>query len=621
MFKKVLIANRGEIACRIIRTLKKLGVGSVAVYSEADRDAPHVTLADEAYLLGPPQVSASYLNQSKLLEIAKLTGAQAVHPGYGLLSENANFAEACEKAGLQFIGPTPPQMRAFGLKHTAREHAIACGVPLVPGTGLLKTVEVAVSEAARIGYPVMLKSTAGGGGIGMRRCDNAEALESAFASVVRQGTTSFGDGGVFLEKFVVNARHIEVQIFGDGNGGVISLGERDCSTQRRNQKVIEETPAPNLTEETRRQLWDAAVKLGKSVNYRSAGTVEFVFDADSGDFFFLEVNTRLQVEHTVTEEVTGFDLVEWMVRIAAEEDLQLENLKIERRGCAMQVRVYAEDPNKDFQPSCGVLTHVVFPPGIRCDGWVSVGTEISPYYDPLLAKLIVHGADRAETLKKLSTALDETQLAGIETNLEYLRQIAKSDLFAEGRMTTRALGSFTYAPRTVDVLAGGTMTTVQDYPGRVGYWEVGVPPSGAMDPLALRLANRLLGNASDAAALEITVSGPTLRFNTATWICLTGAEMPMDIDGVKVALWTSHAVKAGSTLKIGAASGPGCRAYLAIQGGFDVPLYLGSRSTFTLGNFGGHAGRALRIGDVLPLGKRRRIQDREPAGEFFTAPI
>ena len=602
LFAKVLIANRGEIACRIIRSLKKLGVSSVAVYSEADRDAPHVAMADEAYLLGPAQVAASYLNQARLLEVAKLTGANAVHPGYGLLSENATFAEACEAAGLAFIGPTPEQMRSFGLKHTAREHAIACGVPLVPGTGLLKTAEEALSEAARIGYPVMLKSTAGGGGIGMRRCDDADALQSAYASVVRQGTASFGDGGVFLEKFVVNARHIEVQIFGDGKGGVIALGERDCSTQRRNQKVIEETPAPNLNDTTRKHLLDAAVRLAKSVNYRSAGTVEFVFDADSGDFFFLEVNTRLQVEHTVTEEVTGYDLVEWMIRIAAEEELHLEQLKIEPKGCSIQVRVYAEDPNKDFQPSCGVLTHVSFPTDVRVDGWVSTGSEVTPYYDPLLAKVIVHGVDRAEAIAKMTAALEKTKLAGIETNIEYLRQILKSGIFVDGRMTTRALGSFAYAPRTVDVLASGTMTTVQDYPGRLGYWEVGVPPSGAMDPLALRLANRLIGNSEEAAGFEITVSGPTLRFNTETWICLTGAIMSAEVDGEALAFWTPKLIKVGQTLKIGSANGAGCRAYLAIKGGLDVPLYLGSRSTFTLGNLGGHAGRALRVGDVLPLG-------------------
>jgi urea carboxylase len=461
-----------------------------------------------------------------------------------------------------------------------------------------------MDEAELIGYPVMLKSTAGGGGIGMRRCDDAAGLRNAFESVVRQGQTSFGDGGVFLEKFVVNARHIEVQIFGDGFGGVIALGERDCSTQRRNQKVIEETPAPGLSDEQRKQLWDAAVRLAKSVKYRSAGTVEFVYDADSGKFFFLEVNTRLQVEHTVTEEVTGFDLVEWMIRLAAGHDMKVESIYVTRFGCAMQARVYAEDPNKDFQPSCGVLTHVKLPEDVRWDGWVSAGTEVTPYYDPLLVKIIVHGENREDARTKLIAALESTRLAGIETNVSYLKQIAQSDLFKEGRMTTRALGSFDYKPHTMDVLAPGTMTTVQDYPGRLGYWEVGVPPSGAMDPLSLRLANKLLENAENAAGLEITVSGPTLRFNTDTRIALAGATMPAEVDGSPVEFWRPIDIKAGQTLKLGAATGAGCRAYLAVQGGFDVPLYLGSRSTFTLGNVGGHAGRALRLGDVLALRER-----------------
>jgi len=614
---KVLVANRGEIACRVIRTLQKLGIRSVAVYSEADADAPHVAMADEAWLLGPPAVSASYLNQDRLMEIIRETGAEGVHPGYGLLSENAGFAELCTTAGVEFVGPTAEQLRVFGLKHSARDQAIKCGVRLVPGTGLLKDCDEALAEAARIGYPVMLKSTAGGGGIGMRRCDDAEVLTAAFASVVRQGSASFGDGGVFLEKFVVNARHIEVQIFGDGKGNVIALGERDCSAQRRNQKVIEETPAPGITEETRQELWASAIRLGESVSYRSAGTVEFVYDADTDDFYFLEVNTRLQVEHTVTEEVTGFDLVEWMVRLAAGEDLDIKSIPITRTGWAMQARVYAEDPNKDFQPSSGLLTHVAFPEGIRCDGWIASGTEVTPYYDPLLVKVIVHADDRTSALEALSSALESTTLAGIETNIAYLRQIVRSDLFASGKMTTRALGGFNYQPRTIDVIAAGTQTTVQDYPGRLGYWEVGVPPSGAMDPLALRLGNRLLGNDETAAALEITLSGPTLRFNTDMWICLTGAEMKAELEGETVPFWKPVLVKAEQTLRIGHAKTSGCRAYLCFLGGVDVPEYLGSRSTFTLGKFGGHGGRTLRVGDVLHLGS----SDATPAATELPADL
>ena len=601
MQHKILVANRGEIAVRILHTLRKLGIASVAVYSEADCDAPHVTLADEAYLLGPAQVAASYLNQARLLEIAHQTGVTAVHPGYGLLSENAAFAEACENAGIAFIGPTPAQIRAFGLKHTAREQALLCNVPLVPGSGLLSDADSAVAEASIIGYPVMLKSTAGGGGIGMRRCDDEASLRDAFATVVRQGTASFGHGGVFIEKFVVKARHVEVQIFGDGKGTVLALGERDCSTQRRNQKVVEETPAPNLSDALRTGLHGAAVALASSIAYRSAGTVEFVVDAVTDSFYFLEVNTRLQVEHTVTEEVTGLDLVEWMVRQAVGEDLALLTKQIQPRGWSMQARLYAEDPHKDFQPSCGTLSHVHFPPTARCDGWVQSGTVVTPRYDPLLCKIIVKGSTREEARLNLLAALEATEIGGIETNLAYLKQIVGSDLYSSGQMTTRSLAQFKYRPQTIDVLAPGTMTTVQDYPGRIGFWEVGVPPSGAMDGLALRLANRILNNSADAAGLEITATGPTLKFNCATTLCLTGAPMPAEVDGVALPFWTPVKIQPGQTLKIGTASGPGCRAYLAVAGGIQTPPYLKSRSTFTLGNFGGHAGRALRIGDVLPL--------------------
>ena len=619
-FSKILVANRGEIACRIISTIQKLGIKAVAVYSEADRNAPHVAMADEAYLLGPAPVSESYINQAKLLEVASQSGAQAVHPGYGLLSENPGFAEACEKAGMAFIGPTPDQMRAFGLKHTARERAVECNVPLVPGSGLLKDADDAVTEAARIGFPVMLKSTAGGGGIGMRRCDDAESLVAAFESVVRQGKSSFGNGGVFVEKLVVNARHVEVQIFGDGKGKVVALGERDCSTQRRNQKIIEETPAPNLSDATRHSLWDCAVRLGESVNYRSAGTVEFVYDADTNEFYFLEVNTRLQVEHTVTECVTGLDLVEWMIRTAAGEDVGLSSYTFAPEGSAIQVRVYAEDPNKDFQPSCGLLNEVQLPDDARYDGWVAMGTEVTPYYDPLLTKIIVHGTDRTEAIGKMQQALDATRLSGIETNLAYLRQVIRDPLFTEGKITTRALATkFTYRPNTIDVLAPGVQTTVQDYPGRVGYWEIGVPPSGAMDPLALRIANKLVGNEESAAGLEITLAGPMLRFNSDSVIALTGAMMNAELDGVAVEFWKPIEVRAGRTLKLPHITARGCRAYLAVRGGLDTPLYLGSRSTFTLGNFGGHAGRALRVGDVLHLGKQSMVNGHWSLGSTIDA--
>ncbi len=600
MFDKVLIANRGAIACRIIRTLRSMGVKSVAVYSEADRHSLHVRLADEADEIGPAPAAQSYLRAEKILEAAKATGAQAIHPGYGFLSENPSFAEDCAAAGIAFIGPSPDQMRAFGLKHTARDLAEHNKVPLLPGSGLLSDAGHAQAEAARIGYPVMLKSTAGGGGIGMRLIWSADELVEAFQSVERLARANFKEAGIFLEKYVEHARHIEVQIFGDGKDHVVALGERDCSVQRRNQKVIEETPAPGLTDAQRSSLLATAVRLGEAVGYRSAGTVEFVYDTQSGEFYFLEVNTRLQVEHGVTEEVTGVDLVEWMVREAAGE-LDLSGFKAEPKGAAMQVRLYAEDPGKDFQPAAGVLTEIVFPADARIETWVERGSDVPPFYDPMVAKIIVKGVDRADALVKMQSVLAQTRIAGIETNLGYLGQIVRDAVFIEGRQTTRYLNAFHYRPTTIDIIEPGVQSSIQDWPGRTGYWDVGVPPSGPMDALALRLANRLAGNEEGTAALELTVAGPTLRFNCDAVIALAGADMGAELDGMPLANWAAHAMKAGSILKLGAIRDAGCRAYLAVCGGFDVPDYLGSKATFTLGQFGGHAGRTLRVGDVLHI--------------------
>lgn len=602
MFRKVLIANRGAIACRIIRTLKRLGVGSVAVYSEADRHAPHVEQADEAYLLGPAPAAQSYLLGSKIIEIARECGAEAIHPGYGFLSENAAFADECAAAGVKFIGPTGDQMRAFGLKHRARELAVAAKVPLLPGTGLLSGVEEARREASGIGYPVMLKSTAGGGGIGMRLCRDAAELAEHYASVERLSLANFKDAGLYLEKYVEKARHIEVQIFGNGKGEVIALGERDCSVQRRNQKIIEETPAPGLSPEQRQDLLDVAERLARSVGYESAGTVEFVYDEVAGAFYFLEVNTRLQVEHGVTEEVTGVDLVEWMLLAAAGELNDLTARRPQACGASMQVRLYAEDPNKNFQPSAGLLTNVVYPvSGARVDGWVRSGLEVTAFYDPLLAKLIVRADDREEAIAKLRSALAETRLDGIETNLHYLREIVAGEAFGRGDVYTKMTDAFVFRPHSFEVLDGGTMTTVQDLPGRLGYWDVGVPPSGPMDALSFRLGNRLLGNPEGAAGLECTLAGPTLHFHAATRIALCGAVMEALLDDQPVPYWQPVEVKAGSTLEVGNVEGPGARTYILFAGGLEVPDYLGSKSTFTLGKFGGHGGRSLRTGDVIHL--------------------
>ena len=598
MFTSVLVANRGEIAVRAIRTLKKLGINSVAVYSNADRNAPHVAMADTAIALGGEKPADSYLVIEKILAAANTAGAEAIYPGYGFLSESAEFAERCAAAGLVFIGPTATQLKEFGLKHRARELAAKAGVPMTPGTGLLVSLEQALSEAERIGYPVMLKSTAGGGGIGLTRCDDAQALVGAYESVKRLGEQFFKDAGAFLERFVDQARHVEVQIFGDGKGQVVALGERDCSLQRRNQKVVEETPAPHLPAATRQKMLEAAVKLGQSVKYQSAGTVEFIYESARDAFYFLEVNTRLQVEHPITEMVTGLDLIECMLKVAAGDALDFAALDRPPQGAAIEVRIYAEDPVKNFMPSPGVLTEVSFPSGVRVDGWVNTGTEVSGFYDPMLAKLIVHAPTRNEAVAAMQAALDATRLAGIATNVDYLRHVLKDPRFAKGEVSTGLLDSFIYKPQVIEVLEAGTYSSVQDYPGRLGYWDVGVPPSGPMDDLAHQLANRIVGNHLSAAALEFTLQGPSLKFHSACTIALTGAECPALLDGAPVAYWQPIAVAEGQVLTLGRAQ-RGCRTYLAVRNGVDVPEYLGSRSTFALGQFGGHAGRVLRAGDVL----------------------
>lgn len=612
MFNKVLIANRGAIATRIIRTLKQMGVQSVAVYNETDVDSLHVLQADDAWLLGGGRASETYLNQDKLFDIIERSGAEAVHPGYGFLSENPDFVKRCEKAGITFIGPTAEQMQSFGLKHTARQLAQDNGVPLLPGSKLLESVEQALEIAESIGYPVMLKSTAGGGGIGMQLCWNKDELAGTYDSVRRLSENNFSNSGVFLEKFIEYARHIEVQIFGDGQGEAVAIGERDCSSQRRNQKVIEETPAPNLDDKVRQALHDTAVRLVKAVNYRNAGTVEFVYDQKMEQFYFLEVNTRLQVEHGVTEQVFGIDLVEWMVKQAAGELPSLQQT-LSPKGHAIQARVYAEDPNKAFQPAAGLLSEVRFPDktGLRIDHWIDTGIDISPYFDPMLAKVIATAENRDRAIALLDEALTETSIYGIETNMAYVREVLATEIFQQGNIYTRYLNDFVTQPLTIDVISAGTMTTIQDHPGRIGYWDVGVPPSGPFDSYSFRLANSLLGNAESAAGLELTLNGPTLRFNHATQIVLAGAEMQASLDDVTLPFWQVVKIEAGQTLKLGKVTGSGARTYLCIKGGIKCPEYLNSCSTFTLGQFGGHAGRALCAGDVLHFSQAEILKDTD----------
>jgi urea carboxylase len=602
MFSKVLIANRGEIAGRIGATLRRMGIPSVAVYSDADRFTRPVLGADERVHIGPPPAAQSYLNIDAIVAACATTGAQAVHPGYGFLSENRHFAEALAERGVTFIGPRPEHLDAFGLKHCAREIAERSGVPLLPGSGLLDGSDEAVAEAERIGFPVMLKSTAGGGGIGMQLCHDVATLRQRFETVQRTARASFGDARVYLERYVAQARHIEVQIFGDGRGKVAALGERDCSLQRRHQKVIEETPAPGLTETMRTRLHQAAVALGRSVAYQSAGTVEFIYDVERADFYFLEVNTRLQVEHPVTEAVFGVDLVEWMVRQAAGENVLDGVEALAPTGVAIEARVYAENPNAGFRPGAGRLTRVEFPQDVRVDGWIETGCEVTPFYDPMLAKVIVAGATRRQAIDRLEGALSRTVITGIETNLGYLRAVAASEPFRSGRVATDVLTGFSFLPRTIDVVAPGAQSGVQELPGRLHLWHVGVPPSGPMDERSFRLANVIVGNPQTTAALELTVNGPTLRFNVDATIGLAGARMSATLDGVAVQNNQPIAVRGGQMLVIGRIEGAGQRCYLAVRGGFDAPQIFGSRAVFTLGAFGGHATGALKAGDVLHIG-------------------
>ncbi|MFI9830052.1 5-oxoprolinase/urea amidolyase family protein [Streptomyces sp. NPDC051913] len=618
-FDTLLVANRGEIAVRIIRTARELGLRTVAVYSDPDRSAPHVRLADEAVRLGPAPAKESYLDADLVLKAAKDSGAGAIHPGYGFLSEDAEFARRCEAAGIVFVGPTPEQLELFGAKHTARAAAETAGVPLAPGTGLLASLEEARAQASAIGYPVMLKATGGGGGIGMSACRSAAELTDAWERVQRVAAASFSSAGVFLERLVEHARHVEVQVFGDGTGRVVTFGDRDCSLQRRNQKVLEEAPAPGLPDHVRRQLSDSARDLCASVGYRSAGTVEFVYDAAREEAYFLEVNTRLQVEHPVTEEIYGVDLVAWMLRLARGER-DVVRAPGPPRGHAVEARVYAEDPSREHRPSAGLLTRVEFPPGVRVDGWVETGTEVTTSYDPMLAKVIAYGSDRAHALRRLDEALARTRVDGIETNLGLVRAALADPRFTQATHSTATLASIADPTPRIEVVSGGTLTTVQDWPGRTGYWQVGVPPCGPMDDRAFRLGNQALGNHEGAPGLECTLQGPSLRFTHPTTVCVTGAPAEVTVDGVPVPQWEPVTVPARATLSIGAPREHGLRTYVLVAGGLDVPAFLGSASTFTLGRFGGHGGRALRTGDVLHGGTRTTgtpVTDRPSYGSTW----
>ncbi len=616
MFKKVLIANRGAIAVRIERTLKKMGISSVAVYSKADQDSLHVEYADEAILLGEGTAKETYLDMDKILSIAVETKAEAIHPGYGFLSENTEFARACEEKGIKFIGPTPEQIELFGLKHSARALAKKAGVPLLPGTELLSSVEEAVKEAKKIGYPVILKSTAGGGGIGMRICYSFKELKEAYEGVCYLAAANFNNAGVFLEKYIEKSRHVEVQIFGNAYGEAVALGERDCSVQRRNQKVVEESPAPNLPEKVRAAMYKAAEDLAKEASYQSAGTVEFLYDEAEEKFYFLEVNTRLQVEHGITEEVLGLDLVSWMIKEAAGELKGMKEQLKKTDGHAIEVRVYAEDCLNGFRPSSGKIDEVYFDPICRVESWIRKGIEVTSLYDPMLAKLIVHGKDRADAIRKMNQVLKNSRVYGITTNLQYLKALLKTEGYEKGLLFTGMLKEFLPSEKAIEVLDGGVQTTVQDYPGMIGYWSVGVPPCGPMDSYNFRLGNSLLGNAEGDTGLELTLRGGSYKFRAAISFCITGADMQPTLDGVPIGMYQVIHAMPNQILKFKDCK-VGMRTYLLVAGGFDMPKIMGSSSTFIDGKFGGHGGRTLRTGDVLRVTENCLIDSIESVPDKY----
>ena len=575
MFDKILIANRGEIACRVIRTARRMGIATVAVYSDADSRSLHVELADEAVHIGPSPVSESYLVADRIIEAAKATGAQAIHPGYGFLSENPAFVEAVEAAGLVFIGPSAASIRAMGLKDAAKRLMEKAGVPVVPGYhGEGQEIVILASKAREIGYPVLIKARAGGGGKGMRKVDDPDAFPEALAAAKREAKAAFGDDRVLVEKYVEKPRHIEVQVFGDNHGNVVHLFERDCSAQRRHQKVIEEAPAPGMTPEMRAAMTDAAVKAAQAIDYSGAGTIEFIVDASQGlrpdRFWFMEMNTRLQVEHPVTEMVTGIDLVEWQLRVASGERLPRLQDDISLSGHAFEARLYAEDAAKGFLPAIGTLHHLRFPPAsasLRVETGVREGDAISPFYDPMIAKLVVHGPDRAAALEALVDALAGTEIAGSVVNTAFLAALAQDEDFAAGDVDTGLIER-----RQGELTASQTPTTGHLAAAVVAAAEVATDPQAADPWTALagyahfhapvrqvRLSHE--GN-EIAARLAVAANG-----NAAVTIDGTTTMQPLSA-ARHAARWPGHVtVFAGAASHTFAVADPFAQAEAATAGG------------------------------------------------------
>jgi urea carboxylase len=564
--------------------------------------------------------STVYTNGANIISVAKEKGADAIIPGYGFLSENAEFARQVAEAGIVWVGPSPEAIEAFGIKHVARQAAAEAGVPIVPGThGLVESAEDAVEVSKTLGFPVMLKATGGGGGMGLVTCFTDEEVRLGFEKVQSRGKTLFKNSGLFIEKYFPASRHIEVQVFGNGQGQAVHFGERECSIQRRHQKVIEECPSPFVEKHPgmRKKLGDAAVNLAESIKYGSAGTVEYLVDDATAQFYFLEMNTRLQVEHGITELCYNVDLVELMLQQADAQLQGLGGLKADflkalqpdaPNGAAIEARVYAENPLRDYAPSPGLLQSVTWPEdqsgGLRVDTWVHTGSTITPNYDPLIAKVMFYSSSREEALKGMKEALHSSIISGPPTNLEFLEAIISDPKFELGETLTNFLNSFLYQPSAIDVISAGAYTLIQDGLARPTVGK-GIPHSGPMDPIAHAIANILAGNETTKEALEITLTGPELRFVCPAVVALTGAPMEASLDGKPFAMWQRHYIKAGQKLKIGKTTGFGCRSYLAVYGGFPkVAEYFGSKSTSPIVAIGGYQGRQLAPGDLLAIDNR-----------------
>ncbi|WP_298492317.1 acetyl/propionyl/methylcrotonyl-CoA carboxylase subunit alpha [uncultured Maritimibacter sp.] len=614
MFDKILIANRGEIACRVIDTARKLGVATVAVYSDADRAARHVAMADEAVHIGGSAPAESYLRGEAIIAAAQATGAQAIHPGYGFLSENPDFVEAVEAAGLTFIGPSAKAIRAMGLKDAAKALMEEAGVPVVPGYhGADQGDDLLAGEAERIGYPVLIKAIAGGGGKGMRLVENAGQFADALASARSEAKTAFGNPDVLVEKYVTAPRHIEVQVFGDGTSAV-HLYERDCSLQRRHQKVIEEAPAPGMTPEMRAAMGDAAVRAAEAIGYAGAGTVEFIVDGSDGlrtdGFWFMEMNTRLQVEHPVTEEVTGIDLVEWQLRVASGEGLPMTQDEIPLRGHAFEARLYAEDVPAGFLPATGRIAHLAFPDGCRAETGVRTGDVISPFYDPMVAKIVTHGATRDIALSRMRAALAGTQVAGTVTNLGFLSALCAHEGFAAGQVDTGLIA------RDIDALTVTPPPSARTM-ALAAITAAGLGEPGALAGFALWSPLRrtvLIERGGEIIPVVLEVDGPSIlatigdtrvsaRFGSSGWRLDEQAAPPVVETGALVTVFegAGYGFTIPDPLAVAAAAGPGGNVVEAPMPGLVKAIFVGQ-------------------GDRVEAGQRMAVMEAMKMEHTLTAP-